>query len=345
SSAHPERVYVSDISPKNLSQEIRKGLQFVRFEEIFDADSTVFIKPNLTDSVHKFGITTTPLMIQTIIEVVSPLVKRILVGESDGGNYAFSADVSLRNHGIYDVAQHFSNVEVVNLSKLSRTRVAQHVCGKTVWVELPDLLLNDIDCLISVPVFKTHAMTVGTFSIKNLWGCNPDPMRLLYHKNLDYKLALINKAVKNKVQVIDGFWSLDGHGPMEGTPVATNKVLIANNPVAADAVAAYLMNLEATKIGHIRVAEQFGLGTADLNRIHFNTPVQEERFCEFKPYKITLDYFQALLFRSEVLSKTVFTSPLTPFIYRSLNLFRPKEKQTFWAAYNQSINEATELES
>ena len=139
--------------------------------------------------------------------------------------------------------------------------------GKTVWVELPELLLNEVDCLVSVPVFKAHAMTLGTFSIKNVWGCYPDPMRLLYHKNLDYKLALINKAVKNKVQIIDGFWSLDGHGPMEGTPVATNKVLIANNPVAADATAAYLMNLDATKIGHIKVAEQFGLGTADLKSV------------------------------------------------------------------------------
>lgn len=335
SSAHPERVYISDISPKNLSQEIRNGLQFVRFEEIVDADSTVFIKPNLTDSVHKFGITTTPLMIQTVIEVVSPLVKRLLVGESDGGNYAFSADASLRNHGIYDIAQHFSNVEVVNLSKLSRTRVAQRVCGKTVWVELPDLLLNDIDCLISVPVFKAHAMTVGTFSIKNLWGCYPDPMRLLHHKNLDYKLALINKRIKNRVQIIDGFWSLDGHGPMEGTPIATNKVLIANNPVAADATAAYLMNLDTTKIGHIKVAEQYRLGTADLKSIQFNTPVQAERFTNFKPYKVTLDQFNALTWRSELLGRIVYASPFTPFIYQFVNVFRPRDKRTFWAERNK----------
>lgn len=344
-SAHSERVYISDISPKHLSQEIRNGLRFVKFDEIVDADSTVFIKPNLTDSVHKFGITTTPLMIQTVIEVLSPLVKRVLVGESDGGNYSFSADVSLRNHGIYDVAQHFSNVEVVNLSKLSRTRVDQRVCGKMVWVELPDLLLNDIDCLISVPVFKTHAMTVGTFSIKNLWGCYPDPMRLLHHKNLDNKLALINKLVKNRVQIIDGFWSLDGHGPMEGTPVATKKVLIANNPVAADATAAYLMNLDASKIGHIQVAEQFGLGTADLKSVQLNRPVQAERFANFKPYKVTLDQFNALTWRSELLGKIVYASPFTPFIYRFINVFRPRDKRTFWAEYNRSINETTELES
>jgi uncharacterized protein (DUF362 family) len=308
----------------------------VRFEEIVDPDSTVFIKPNLTWSVHQFGVTTTPLMIQTVIEVISPLVKRLIVGESGGGNYQFSGEASLRNHGIYDVAQRFSNVEVVDLAKLPRTRVTESVCGKTVWVELPDLLLDDVDCLISVPVFKTHAMTVGTFSIKNLWGCYSDQMRLMHHKNLDYKLPLISKALKNRVQIIDGFWALDGHGPMEGTPVATNKMLIANNPVAADATAAYLMNLDVSKIRHVQVAEQFGLGTADLDRIQFNTPVHAERFDQFKPYKVTLDYLIGLCFRSEILSKAVYASPVTPLIYTLINLFRPRDKHTFWADRNKT---------
>jgi uncharacterized protein (DUF362 family) len=335
-SAPSEKVYISDISPENLAQEIRNGLQFVRFEEIVDADSTVFIKPNLTERIHKYGITTTPLMIQTVIEVVSPLVKRLIVGESGGGNYQFSAETTLKNHGVYDVANNFSNVEVVNLAKLPRTRVTQRVCGKTVWVELPDLLLNDTDCLISVPVFKTHAMTVGTYSIKNLWGCYSDPMRSMHHKNLDYKLPLISKVLKNRVQIIDGFWSLDGHGPMEGTPVATNKMLIANNPVAADATAAYLMNLDISKIGHLKIAEQYGLGTADLDSVQFNTPVHKERFNQFKPYKVALDYLISPCFHSEILSKAVYASPLSPFIYKFINLFRPPDMRTFWPNYNKT---------
>lgn len=309
------------------------------FQDVVNADSTVFIKPNLTDSSHKPGITTTPLMIETLIEVISPLVKRVFVGESDGGNYAFSADASLRNHGICDIARRLPNVEAVNLSKLPRTKIEGRVCGKNVWVELPDLLLRDIDCLISVPVFKTHAMTLGTFSIKNLWGCYPDPMRLLYHKNLDYKLTLISKLVKNRFQIIDGTWSLDGHGPMEGTPVPTNKILIANNPVAADATAAYLMHLDVSKIGHIQIAEEFGLGTADVNRIEFNKPIEEERFTAFRPYKVRLDYISTLLFRSEILSKAVLASPLTPFIYGFVNRFRPPEKRTFWAEFNKSTRD------
>jgi len=104
-----EKVYVKDINPRTLSQEIRNGLQFINFKKLVPPDSTIFIKPNLTDSTHKPGITTTPLLIKTVIEELSALVERVFVGESDGGNYAFSADTSLRNHGIYAAAQHPKN--------------------------------------------------------------------------------------------------------------------------------------------------------------------------------------------------------------------------------------------
>jgi hypothetical protein len=96
------------------------------------------------------------------------------------------------------------------------------------------------------------------------------------------------------------------------------------------------MNLDATKIGHLQVAEQFGLGTADLRSVEFNRPAQAERFTNFKPYKVTLDKFNALTWRSELLGKIVYASPLTPSIYRFVNLLRPKDKRTFWADYNRT---------
>jgi len=333
------KVYINDIDENSVLQEIQDGLEFIKFTSIVDSNASVFIKPNLTDRSHKPGITTTPLMIRSVVKAVAPLVGKVIIGESDGGNYSFTADDSLKNHQVYDIAAEYKNVHVVNLSKLPRQTITAEVCGKRVRVDLPNLLLEDIDCVISLAVFKTHAMTHGTFSIKNLWGCYPDPMRLLYHKNLDYKLALISKLVKNKIQILDGFWALDGHGPMEGTPVRTNKISIANNPVAADTTAAYLMHLDISKIGHINVAEEFGLGTADLNRIEFNKPIEEERFTAFKPYKVRLDYFSTLLFRSEILSKAVLASPLTPFIYGFVNRFRPAEKRTFWAEFNKSARD------
>jgi uncharacterized protein (DUF362 family) len=330
------KVYINDINEDGVLREIQNGLDFIQFNNIVDHNASVFVKPNLTAEFHQPGITTTPLMIRTVVNAIAPCVGRVIIGESDGGNYSFTADNSLRNHGVADLADEFSNVEAVNLSRVPRRRVSQAVCGKEVWVDLPDLLLDEIDCLISVPVLKTHAMTHGSFSIKNLWGCYPDPMRLLYHKDLDYKLALINKLLKNKIQIIDGFWALDGHGPMEGTPVAAKKILVANDPVAADSAAAYLMNLDKNRIRHIAIAEQYGLGSTNMGRTVFNKDVKNERLSRFTPYKIKMDYLSILLFRSVTLSKIVLDSPITPLIYTFINLFRHADKHSYWAEYNKS---------
>ncbi len=337
-SINSPKVYINTINEQNLLDEVQNGLEFIQSNEIINEDSIIFIKPNLTDVTHKPGITTTPKMIKAVIEALSPRVKKIFVGESDEGNYSYSADMSLENHGVFNVARYFSNVEVVNLSKLPRTRVTENVCGKDVWVDLPDLLINEVDCLISVPVLKTHAMTRGTFSIKNLWGCYPDPMRLLHHKNLSYKLALISKWTKNKIQIVDGFWALDGHGPMEGTPVAANKILISNDPVATDASSAYLMNLDINKIEHLSIAEQSGLSISNINKIQFNKDIYKEKLQQFKPYKIKLDYLSILLFKSEIISKMVLSSPITPLFYKVVNLSRPNYKKTYCAAHNKIKN-------
>lgn len=333
------KVYINDINEDGVLREIQNGLEFIQFKDIADNNSSVFVKPNLTDRAHKPGITTTPVMIRAVVNAVAPSVDRVIIGESDGGNHSFTADTSLRNHGITNLANEFSNVEVVNLSRIPRRRVSQAVCGKKVWVDLPNLLLDEIDCLISVPVLKTHAMTHGSFSIKNLWGCYPDPMRLLYHKNLDYKLALINSVLRNHIQIIDGFWALDGHGPMEGTPVTTNKILIGNDPVAIDSSAAYIMNLDQSKITHLSIAEQFGLGATNFAEIMFNKDISMERLSQFTPYKIKLDYLSSLFFKSELISKVALSSPVTPLIYAAINSFRPKERRTYWADYNKRIKQ------
>ena len=41
-------------------------------------------------------------------------------------------------------------VELVNLSKLPSQKVKDNINGKQVEVELPQLLLDDVDCFISV---------------------------------------------------------------------------------------------------------------------------------------------------------------------------------------------------
>ncbi len=137
-------------------------------------------------------------------------------------------------------------------------------------VQLPNLLLDTVDCVISVPVLKVHVMTLVSLGIKNLWGCYPDTMRGLHHKHLSYKLALITKLLHPKIILIDGTYALTGHGPMYGTAQKNNLILSADNAVVSDSLGAQVMGISPTKSEHIVVAEKEGLGIMDFSQVKIN---------------------------------------------------------------------------
>jgi len=305
-------VYIS--KTKNLKEVLPQGLEFVGWKDAVKTDSTVFVKPNFTYPYYKKGITTTPELLEELLSFLKGRARRVIVGESDGGNHSFTADDSLTGHGIPEICRK-TGAEYVNLSKIPSVEIRERIQGKEVTVRLPELLLNDVDCMISVPVIKVHVMTGVSLSIKNLWGCYPDTMRCLNHKDLDQKLTLITKMIKPQLIVIDGSYALDNHGPMYGSAKKMDLLLISNNPVAADMIGASIMGIPLSRARHIMVAQNEDLGPRNYNDITINAD-PEEFTSQFNIKKTVIDRMSYLLFRSEMLSKLVMDSPATPLIYK-----------------------------
>ena len=319
-----QRAYVARAG-SNLTDTLGKGLDFINWDRHVNKNSTVFIKPNLTFPCYKEGITTTPELLQALLGILRDRAGRVIVGESDGGNHSFSAEESFRGHDLYRICKD-NSAELVNLSTLSSTVIREKVCGKTVEVELPRLLLEEVDCFISMPVLKVHVMTTVTLSLKNSWGCVPDTMRCLRHQDLDYKLALIAMHLRPKIIVVDGIHALDGHGPMYGTAVATDLMLVADNTVAADALGASLMGFDPQHVKHISIAARAGLGSPDLKDTEINTDWQRH-VRNFTVKKTLIDTASRLLFFSDALARLVMKSPLTPLAYGVARLLRSKQER------------------
>ena len=221
---------------------------------------------------------------------------------------------------MYEICRE-TGVELVNLSKLPAQTIESKVLGKKVRVQLPKLLLEQTDCFISVPTLKVHVMTTVSLSLKNLWGCVPDTMRCLQHQNLIYKLSLIAERLKPKMVVIDGTYALDKHGPMYGEAVKSNLVMVADNPVAADALGARILGFSPQGIKSIVVAEKAGLGSMRAEDVATNQDWQRYKR-QFKIEKTVIDRISALLFYNGTLAKLVMDSPLTPMIYKVASVFR-----------------------
>jgi len=315
--------YISKIS--DLRQNIEESLHFVHITDHIRNDSTVFIKPNFTYPFYMEGITTNPQVLREILGFLKDRAGRVIIGEADGGNRAWSADAAFKGHGMPEICKE-TGADLINLSKLSSRYVEETIQGKRVKVQVPDLLVDEIDCFISVPVLKVHTMTQVTLSMKNLWGCYPDPMRCLHHKNLSRKLTLLTKILNPKIALIDGTFALNGHGPMYGEAVKANLLIAANNPVVADSFGTAIMGIPVSKVDHIMIAEKEGIGTTNLAAVQFNDDWKKYQM-KFQVNKTLLDRISMVTFHSECLAKILMDSPITPLSYKVVTRLRNKDER------------------
>ncbi|WP_144011559.1 DUF362 domain-containing protein [Methanobacterium paludis] len=315
--------YMSKVT--DLKEDIKKSLEFIKWKDRVKSDSTVFVKPNFTYPYYKEGITTSPDLIKAFLEILKDRADNVILGESDGGNHSFTADDAFEGHNMPEICKE-TGVELVNLSKLPSKKVEDNIQGKKVEVHLPELLLNDVDCFVSVPVLKVHVMTNVTLSMKNLWGCYPDTMRGLHHKNLSRKLTLITKALNPQIVLMDAKYALDGHGPMYGEPKKLDMIFSSNNPVAIDSLGASVMGIPIKTVEHILIAEKEGLGITDLEKIKMNDDWKKFEM-QFSSNKTIIDSFSTLLFKSETMAKLVMDSPVTPLIYGVAKHFRNSDER------------------
>lgn len=309
----------------NLANDVTKAMEAVRWTNQVSKGDTVFVKPNLTFYEYRQGVTTTPAVLRELLILLKSRACKVIVGESNGGNHSFTADQAFEGHGLPKMCKELG-VELVNLSTLPAVDVEESIQGVKVKVQLPKLLLDDIDCFVSAPVLKVHAMTYVTLSMKNLWGCYPDTMRGLHHSHLSEKLTLITKKVNPKLVLIDGTYALDNHGPMYGTAKKADLLLSADNPVVSDALGTAIMSMDLSKAKHIMAAEREGLGITDLSRV--NLPKDWQRYrIQCQVHRTFMDNLSSLLFKSDLLAKIVMDSPLKPAIYGIAGKFRNKDEQ------------------
>ena len=312
----------------DLNETLLNSLEFIKWKNQIKKDSTVFIKPNFTFPYYKEGVTTSPELLRNLLEIIKDRADKVIVGESDGGSHSFTADEAFKGHNMYEICRE-TGADLVNLSKMPSVIVKDKIQGKNVKVQLPKLLLNEVDCFVSVPVLKVHVMTKISLSIKNLWGCYPDTMRGLHHQNLNEKLSLITKRLDPKIVVIDGIYGLDGHGPMFGDPVKMDLIISADNPVVADTIGTSIMGFSPNKIGHIMTAEKEGLGTTNLENMRTNID-WKPYLKEFHVNKTLLDTVSILPFKSDLIAKVVMDSPFKPLIYRVASKFKTPDEKNMW---------------
>ena len=103
--------------------------------------------------------------------------------------------------------------------------------------------VHEAECLISVPIIKTHRNASFSCALKNTVGCVHGKNKPWAYGGAAWEpvVAELNLAVRPHLFVVDGLQSMVSGGPWSGESVRTNVVLASGDPVATDAVALGLL--------------------------------------------------------------------------------------------------------
>ena len=315
-------VYLQTLEAEHYLGPVRTGLEWIKFAGMLSADAHVFIKPNLTFPAYRPGVMTSPEALEAAIVAVRDFTSHITIGDSDSGGYnPFRMEEVYRATGIDQVARKYG-VNIVNLSALPTRSIAVPTGRRTYDLNLPRLLLDEIDLLLTMPVPKIHMNTGVSLAFKNQWGCIPNPQdRLRLHPYFSRVIMAVNAAVKARVAIVDGRFGLNVSGPMRGEPVPLNWVMVANDIGAASQVACTLMQIDPMRIGHLRHAHRVGLLPA-LGDITLNAPLEQFTTAPFVLKRAWTDYPGFFAFHNAPLAYLAYFSPLASLLHRLLYLFR-----------------------
>src|SRR5688572_18525573 len=112
--------------------------------------SRVAVKPNLTATRPRPGVTTTPALLERVVRLLLDHGNRVVVVESDGGYGAYSCEQAFEGHGIPAMCQRLG-ASAVNLSA-SPARALEVDTGRgRLVIPFPALLLDDVDAFVTMP--------------------------------------------------------------------------------------------------------------------------------------------------------------------------------------------------
>jgi len=260
-------VAIKKIINTDLQSEIFNCLEESGCLARIKSSDSIVIKPNLiTDNPRyiKSGANTSMSVLQSLLRIIRKVKPNahIIIGESDVGTKVKGRILSKTYElmGFHKLGEEF-NAEIINFTEDEKVKIPLETGLYFKEITVPSQAYK-ADLIINIPKIKTHKYAKLTCSLKNMFGVIPNPRRVIYHKHLSEAIVDINQAFGQKtIALVDGIISMEGNGPVYGTPVKTNVILSSADLVALDYVVAKMIGLDPDDIRYIALAESKGLGS------------------------------------------------------------------------------------
>ncbi|MGB4590323.1 MAG: DUF362 domain-containing protein [Clostridiaceae bacterium] len=256
-----------------------------------------FVKPQdkVLLKVNLIGPKTSETAAVTHAEFVRAMVRilkskncSVWIGDSSGGAIAGVAPTaqSFKVAGYERVAKE-EGAEIKNFDREGVVCVEpESQCEEMMYIARP---MFDADVVINLPKLKTHSAQIYSGAVKNVFGCIPGLKKAKYHKmapnpsDFGEIICDIHKATQIKLHIMDGILAMQGEGPTAGSIYQANKILVSEDPLALDAVAAKMVGISVEDVPILETAIKRNLGEGSLKNITLEGDYQQvPRLADFK---------------------------------------------------------------
>ncbi|MFH0871550.1 MAG: DUF362 domain-containing protein, partial [bacterium] len=251
------RVSIVKVQGDRIEEAVRQAVSLAGgLEKAIRSDTKVLVKPNLCRPAPSgSGHVTDCRVTEAITKMVLELGPRsVVIGEGAAAGYDFagahSTEEAFRASGVEEVARRLGvKTRNLNRDEVVEVKVEQPYCMNKVKIARTAL---ESDFIISVPVMKTHIRTLISLSLKNMKGVLPgEEKRKTHRRGLDMGIADLNSVVKPDFALVDGLVALEGWWQDPEDRVEMGILFAGSDPVAVDAVGAYLMDFDPKQIMHL----------------------------------------------------------------------------------------------
>ncbi len=222
------------------------------------------------------GVTTHPDVVAAIIDHLGDKgAMEIAVGESC--IYGVSSKEAFHMTGLEGISKK-RGIELIDLDQTKPMEIEIPNGGILKKIKVSSILKR-FDFIVSIPVMKTHMHTQVSLSIKNMKGLLWRKEKVRFHQlrserkiigsynTLDLAISEMAMVLFPDLAIIDGTIGMEGMGPAYGKAKRMGLVLVGDNALSADVVAARLMGFDPESIPHLRLTAEKGMGEIDLREI------------------------------------------------------------------------------
>lgn len=248
---------------KEIKRIVEKIFQKSGFTDELVVGKTAFLKVNLLrSSSPDKAVTTHPVFVRAVAEVLLKYGLKVVVGDSPAGPFTI---FSLKN--IYRDCGLTSELENTNATLNYNTEVINIRCDESFKLKEFETFkaLVEADLIINLPKLKTHTMMRYTGAVKNMFGAIVGLTKANYHMRLQkadnfaHHLIDLVECIKPDFNLMDGVVGMEGDGPSSGNPVNSSIILGGKNPHAMDKVAIDFMGFKEEDIFTVKLARERGL--------------------------------------------------------------------------------------